>query len=438
MKYVERTLDINAHITNIRVTISEPSSALLSFDNLGYGEITAVKFNAKGYNSFGDIVSVSGNDTFFLIAQDLHIPKNKSIQNLKVSLPGNEIRRLDLQECQICYADGTVSTYEGSAFYCFAVEEFDCSGPDQKTLDALRDVVSPQIINLPRDFDNGWICSCGQYNSPCSCSCVNCNIDKSFIFKLNNPDFLSSVSEEHQKNLEDAYEKEKIALIEKTKKEKRRNIIIFAVMLLAVLFTSLIAHSIKMSERTTYASEDEMRKALQGTYTYYENGKGVRQIVISGDTATYKWRSGTDMETSVRNWDYRNGVVHTFEDLIVTNKGELNDEGDIYQKGGKMSQLDTSWAEVGSAVLKITVDRVTSNSSYTICTGSVKNTGKKTYKFVEVKGAFKDSDGTVLDTDWTYAVGSEGLEPGESSTFRLSVPKQSRIKSCTVTIKDYD
>lgn len=89
------------------------------------------------------------------------------------------------------------------------------------------------------------------------------------------------------------------------------------------------------------------------------------------------------------------------------------------------------------SVLKISGISVTHNSSYTVCTGSIKNTGKKTYRFVEVKGSFKTSSGTVVDTDWTYAVGSEGLAPGESSKFRLSVTKDLSIRNCSVIIQDY-
>jgi hypothetical protein len=78
--------------------------------------------------------------------------------------------------------------------------------------------------------------------------------------------------------------------------------------------------------------------------------------------------------------------------------------------------------------------KVTSNSSYTICTGTVTNISSNyTFRYVKVKGSFKSSNGTVLDTDWTYAVGSEGLAPGESTTFRMSVTRNSSIKSCTVT-----
>lgn len=66
------------------------------------------------------------------------------------------------------------------------------------------------------------------------------------------------------------------------------------------------------------------------------------------------------------------------------------------------------------------------------------NNGKKTYRFVTIKGAFKDSSGTVVDTDSTYAVGSEGLAPGESKSFRMSVSEDSTIEDCSITITDYD
>ena len=60
------------------------------------------------------------------------------------------------------------------------------------------------------------------------------------------------------------------------------------------------------------------------------------------------------------------------------------------------------------------------------------------YKFVKVKGVFLDSNENVLDTSWTYAVGSEGIATGESSTFRMSVPKNKDITSVRVTIIDYE
>lgn len=81
---------------------------------------------------------------------------------------------------------------------------------------------------------------------------------------------------------------------------------------------------------------------------------------------------------------------------------------------------------------------ISKNSSYTICNATITNNGKKTYTFVEIKGKFKDSSGNIIDTDWTYAVGTEGLAPGESATFRLSVSKNSKITKCDLEILDYN
>lgn len=93
------------------------------------------------------------------------------------------------------------------------------------------------------------------------------------------------------------------------------------------------------------------------------------------------------------------------------------------------NSFDTSYLSISNI-------KVESNSSYTICTGTitVKSSSPYRYRFIEVKGSFKNSYGNVVDTDSTYAIGSEGLEPGESKTFRLSVPKDTTIKTCSVSI----
>ena len=90
------------------------------------------------------------------------------------------------------------------------------------------------------------------------------------------------------------------------------------------------------------------------------------------------------------------------------------------------------------AQIEISNVRITERGSYTVATGTVTNVGVYTYEFVKLKGTFRDSSDTVLDTDWTYAVGAEGLAPGESATFRLSVPEDYRIRECSVSIIDCD
>lgn len=93
---------------------------------------------------------------------------------------------------------------------------------------------------------------------------------------------------------------------------------------------------------------------------------------------------------------------------------------------------------VPSYQLKISNINLSSNNSYTIAEGTITNNSDETVSFVKIKGSFETSSGSVVDTDWTYAVGNEGLEPGESCKWRMSVSKDSSIRNCTVTILDFD
>ena len=88
--------------------------------------------------------------------------------------------------------------------------------------------------------------------------------------------------------------------------------------------------------------------------------------------------------------------------------------------------------------LKISDVRVHSNSVSSYCTGTITNNGDEAFKFVKVKGSFKDRNGNTIEIGDTYAVGGEGLEPGESTSFTIYCDKNSGINSCSVTVYDFD
>lgn len=448
MEKEKMLIDVNAHITNVScqvLTEDGKAKAIITFDNLGYGKITAVKFNAKGYNSFGDVVSISGNETFLMIIQDISIDKNSTATNIKVSLPSDEIKKVELEENQICFFDGTITTYEGKKEIEFDVEKFSIEEQERLELNALRDVFDSNVSYNLLETESGWICSCGRYNS--------LNTEKCSLCGHSLEDVKTNLSEEGRKS---AVEKKTILdeqrkieaekqAEEKKKADKKKKIQIAIASVVSLVFFIFICKAMTIANRKTYSSAEAMKEDLQGTYTYYsDSGTATQQIVISGDKAIYKWKYSNDMETEVREWDYKNGKIHTFEDLIVTDEGYLKDGDKIFKKGGYMSSGSSYNGNSGSSyesaysALKISGVSVTSNSSYTVCTGTITNTGKKTYKFVQIKGAFKNSSGTTIDTDSTYAVGSEGLAPGESKTFRMSVSKNYSISKCSVSIYDYD
>lgn len=344
MKTEKIIVDVNAHIANIACKVgiyADASKALISFDNLGYGVVTAVKLNAQGFNSFGDVVKIGGKDKFFLIIQDIRIEKNSVENDFKVKLPNDDIRRLELEECQICYADGSVTSYSGRVDREFVVDAFEECGSDKESIEAIRDIVSSDAKYVPQDFDNGWLCSCGRFNiSECG-ECSKCNVQKLEIFKLTDSDYVAELIAKHHKNEEYREEKARQEAKEKEKAAKNRNIKIGIGVVVGIILAILIGYSAVMSGRSTYDSESEMKSALQGTYTFYNGYKTTYQIHIDGDTVYIRWNNqgyvhGTNYK--VIFWNYKNGTIDTsYKSFIVTNTGDIKYDGDTYEKGGSWS-----------------------------------------------------------------------------------------------------
>ena len=86
----------------------------------------------------------------------------------------------------------------------------------------------------------------------------------------------------------------------------------------------------------------------------------------------------------------------------------------------------------------VKLDKGNSYSNYYHATGTLTNNSSKTVKFVKVKVQFKSSYGSIIDTDWTYAVGSEGLDQYESVKWECSVKKDYSISSVSAEVMDFD
>lgn len=447
MGVVNRVIDTNAHVENLKCEIYVDRGnaiAKISFSNLGFGDITAIKFNACGFNSFGDIVFVNGREKFFLIIQDLVIAKNENATELRAVLPDANIKKLGLEECQICYADGSVVSYEGNNSFSLELEEIE----DVHQLDALHQLFDKHARFKPKECEQGWICSCGRFNGHEKGICSLCRKDKGEVMRTCSEAGLRQLDEAyriHEKERENRETEQKRI----NRKKKKRKFIIGIAIAVCVIFAFPIVHAIQLSHRTTYDSVREMREALQGTWTHFGDRYNVEnRIHIDQDVFIKRWENlAGDLDMTVLEWNPREGTfeVSTGTYTVLSNGNIRDEDGDVYERIGMWSNSAsrpsggssyTSSYETVKTALEFSNIVVTSNSSYTVCTGTVTNTGQKTYDYVQIKGAFKDSSGTVLDTDWTYAVGSEGLAPEESTTFRMSVPKNINIKNCSITIMD--
>ena len=92
-----------------------------------------------------------------------------------------------------------------------------------------------------------------------------------------------------------------------------------------------------MLNRSTYLSESEMKSALQGTYTYYEDDEVQSQIHIDGDIVYYR-DNLIVKKYIVESWNCRNGTIdNSGSNIFVTNLGNLRYHGNIYKKGGSWS-----------------------------------------------------------------------------------------------------
>ena len=69
--------------------------------------------------------------------------------------------------------------------------------------------------------------------------------------------------------------------------------------------------------------------------------------------------------------------------------------------------------------LSITAKEAYQDGDYAYCNATISNTGNTTYSYVKVKVTYYDESYTILTTDWTYAVGSEGIEAGENIQFDM-------------------
>jgi hypothetical protein len=99
--------------------------------------------------------------------------------------------------------------------------------------------------------------------------------------------------------------------------------------------------------------------------------------------------------------------------------------------GGEIQFERTVTSEKGNysiAVLgksdTVTQDNLTVTGTYHAVSnpyveGTITNNSSKTVRYIKIKIALYDKNNSVIDTAWTYAIGAEGIAPGESSKWKV-------------------
>ena len=124
------------------------------------------------------------------------------------------------------------------------------------------------------------------------------------------------------------------------------------------------------------------------------------------------------------------------------------DDGAIYENGECIFNLrearesiSAQMEEVEQASQRLTITNVelSKKGDYLYVDATLRNPGNVSYSFVKVKATYYDFDGNVITTDWTYAVDSVAIEPGENKQFDVvtSSSKASEIRTVKLSIIDY-
>lgn len=139
--------------------------------------------------------------------------------------------------------------------------------------------------------------------------------------------------------------------------------------------------------------------------------------------------------TNCDNWD--NYKEYLNNNYFVANTPQ-DSAKQLAQVSG-YSSTDEYFAskKVGENSLTVSnIEHVSSNDKYKV-TGNVTNNTSHTVYFIKVKISLIDENGTVLNTDNTYACGDEGLASGESTTFECYIDKVDNVDNVKATIYDY-
>lgn len=117
------------------------------------------------------------------------------------------------------------------------------------------------------------------------------------------------------------------------------------------------------------------------------------------------------------------------------------DSGSYYGNGSHSGDYNDYYSSgIDKSVgLSLKVDNIKKSGNYTYVYCTVTNVSSKyvatRYRYVKVKALFKNYSGSIVDTEWTYAVDSAWLEPGESKSFYYMV-QNTDIKSATLSFVD--
>lgn len=133
-------------------------------------------------------------------------------------------------------------------------------------------------------------------------------------------------------------------------------------------------------------------------------------------------------------WDELNEKYTSYGLVANSESDAINNDDEYYQ-----NMIDKKREEYEESLGEVKVTSKTSNytNNKFIISGTVKNTTQDKVTFVKVKVVLMNDEFETLNTDNTYAVGDEGLLPGESTTFTCYIDDVAGVTKFNAYVYDY-
>jgi hypothetical protein len=113
---------------------------------------------------------------------------------------------------------------------------------------------------------------------------------------------------------------------------------------------------------------------------------------------------------------------------------------EIEEEEKRQNELDEELAKIeynNANPIQITESDAYRDGDYIYCTGTVSNISNSSHSYVKVRITYYDGNGSVLTTDWTYVVGSEGIRAGENQQFEIMTKVNGILDRYKVEVQDF-
>ncbi|MCF0147873.1 MAG: hypothetical protein HUJ77_05685 [Clostridium sp.] len=302
-------IDLNAYIDNLSYIVSFNRNKIdISFRNISDEIIKGIKFTAKAFDSFNEIVEVNSKEDFILTIQDLSIPPRK-IEQLSLELPNSSIRKIELKVLQVCFANGDIHTNPGENIKEYTVEFYDLEDIEEKEIVTVLKKFNPSAKNKSYLCDDGWVCNCSYFNKLNNKVCVSCGVNyNTSLFFMDN----ENINKEINIYREDL-KKQKELKIQKDL-ERKRKLKLISKIAVPVLIIYVILSIVLNITNKVYDSEDSMKTYfINNKYSsniYYSVNIKIKDDYIEAYDSLDKVNFFSSYQTiGIKEWNYKEGFI---------------------------------------------------------------------------------------------------------------------------------